>query len=186
MCGVIDLIPSQSVAIYGWKKPLRILDWKNVLERDELTFKKLYGIGLTEKQLLILQPDKMAWISEKRLDLNDITLVPKWRVHVTRDMKASFVDVAQMNLSADFLQHTGVTFKDLVGAGLTLNLMMLLPLNLTSWVHLGLHREFLTDMTDVQSHALFHIPKNMVMQCVQESMSVPASELAAFSGRHMS
>jgi flagellar biosynthesis protein FliQ len=181
MCGVIDLLPSQAVSIYGWRKPLRILDWKVVLDRDDLTFKKLYGLGLTEKQLFIIQPDKTAWISERRLDLNDITLVPKWRVHVTRDMKASFVDVAQMNLTADFLQHTGVTFKDLVGAGLTLNLMMLLPLTLVSWVHLGLHREFLKDMTDVQSHALFHIPKNMVLQCVQESTSVPASEHAALS-----
>ena len=180
MCGVIELIPSQSLAIYGWKKPLRVLDWKFVLERDDLTFKKLFGIGLTEKQLLILQPDKLAWISEKRLDLDDITLVPKWRVHITRDMKASFVDIAQMNLSADFLHHTGVTFHDLVSAGLTLNLMMLLPLTLTSWVHLGLHREFLAEMTDVQSHALFQIPKNMVMQCVQESSSIPASERAAF------
>ena len=180
MCGVIELIPSQSLAIYGWKKPLRVLDWKFVLERDDLTFKKLFGIGLTEKQLLILQPDKLVWISEKRLDLDDITLVPKWRVHVTRDMKASFVDIAQMNLSADFLHHTGVTFHDLVSAGLTLNLMMLLPLTLTSWVHLGLHREFLAEMTDVQSHALFQIPKNMVMQCVQESSSIPASERAAF------
>jgi hypothetical protein len=59
---------------------------------------------------------------------------------------------------------------------------MVLPLNLTSWVHLGLHREFLSDMTDVQSHALFQLPKNMVMQCVQESASVPTSELAALSG----
>lgn len=174
MCGVVDLTPSQSIAIYGWRNPLRILDWKVVLDRDELTFKALYGLGLTEKQLFTLQPDKTAWISEKRLDLNDITLVPKWQVHVTRDMKASFVDIAQMNLSAEFLQHTGVTFDDLVGAGLTLNLMMLLPLTLISWVHLGLHREFLTDLTDVQSHALFHIPKNMVMQCVQEKKRTAA------------
>lgn len=180
MCGVIELIPSQSLAIYGWKKPLRVLDWKLVLEREDLTFKKLYGMGLTEKQLLLLQPNKMAWISEKRLDLDDVTLVPKWRVHVIRDMKASFVDIAKMNLSADFLQNTGVTFNDLVGAGLTLNLMMLLPLTLVSWVHLGLHREFLTDMTDVQSHALFQIPKNMVLQCVQESSSVCEKERSAF------
>jgi hypothetical protein len=181
MCGVVDLTPSQSIAIYGWRNPLRILDWKVVLDRDELTFKVLYGLGLTEKQLFTLQPDKTAWISEKRLDLNDITLVPKWQVHVTRDMKASFVDIAQMNLSAEFLQHTGVTFDDLVGAGLTLNLMMLLPLTLISWVHLGLHREFLTDLTDVQSHALFHIPKNMVMQCVQEKKRTAVGELTAFA-----
>jgi hypothetical protein len=181
MCGVVDLLPSQAVAIYGWRKPLRILNWTTVLDREDLTFKKLYGIGLTEKQLSILQPDKTSWISEKRLDLNDITLVPRWRVHVTRDMKASFVDIAQMNLSADFLQHTGVTFNDLVGSGLTLNLMMLLPLSLISWVHLGLHREFLSDLTDVQSYALFQIPKNMVMQCVQESMAVPESELDTFT-----
>jgi flagellar biosynthesis protein FliQ len=168
MCGVIDLTPSQSVAIYGWRKPLRILNWKILLEREDLTFKKLYGIGLTEKPLFILQPDKMAWISEKRLELDDVILVPKWRVHVTRDMKATFVDIAQMNLSSDFLQHTGVTFEDLVKSGLTLNLMMLLPLTLIAWVHLGLHRDFLTDLTDVQSHALFHIPKNLVLQCVQE------------------
>lgn len=175
MCGVIDLVPSQSIAIYGWTNPLRILKWTIVIQMEELTFKALYRLGLTEKQLFTLQPDKMAWISEKRLDLDDITLVPSWRVHVTRDMKASFVEIAQMNLSADFLQHTGVTFEDLVGAGLTLNLMMLLPLTLIAWVNLGLHGAFLADLTDVQSHALFHIPKNLVMQCVQERKSAPVS-----------
>jgi hypothetical protein len=171
MPGLVNLSAQQSVSIYGYKKPLRVLNWKVVADRDDLTFKRLYGLGLTEKQLLVLQPDKNIWIQDKGLQLSDITLVPSWKVHVTRDMHATIVEIAMLNLSPEFLQHTGVTFADLVDAGLTLNLMMILKLNLTSWVHLGLYRDFLTDLTDVQSIALFSLPKNMVMQCVLETCS---------------
>jgi hypothetical protein len=171
MPGLVNLSAQQSVSIYGYKQPLRVLNWKVVADRDDLTFKRLYGLGLTEKQLLVLQPDKTIWIQDKGLQLSDITLVPSWKVHVTRDMHATIVEIAMLNLSPEFLQHTGVTFADLVDAGLTLNLMMILKLNLTSWVHLGLYRDFLTDLTDVQSIALFSLPKNMVMQCVLETCS---------------
>jgi hypothetical protein len=169
--GLVNLSAQQSVSIYGYKQPLRVLNWKVVADRDDLTFKRLYGLGLTEKQLLVLQPDKNIWIQDKGLQLSDITLVPSWKVHVTRDMHATIVEIAMLNLSPEFMQHTGVTFADLVDAGLTLNLMMILKLNLTSWVHLGLYRDFLTDLTDVQSIALFSLPKNMVMQCVLETCS---------------
>jgi len=171
MPGLVNLSAQQSVSIYGYKQPLRVLNWKVVADRDDLTFKRLYGLGLSEKQLLVLQPDKNIWIQEKNLQLSDITLVPSWKVHVTRDMHATIVEIAMLNLSPEFMQHTGVTFEDLVEAGLTLNLMMILKFNLTSWVHLGLYREFLTDLTDVQSIALFSLPKNMVMQCVLETCS---------------
>jgi hypothetical protein len=49
--------------------------------------------------------------------------------------------------------------------------MMILKLDLTSWIHLGLYRDFLRDLTDVQSIALFNLPKNMVLQCVLEKSS---------------
>jgi hypothetical protein len=169
MPGIVDLTPTQSINIYGWKKPLRIIDWKMVAERDDLTFRKLHWMGLTEKQLKTLQPDKFKWIREKGLSLNDITLVPSWRIHATKDLGASLPQIAMLNLSTEFLEHTGVTFDDLVGAGLTLNLMLILKINLIGWCRLGLTREFLKDITDVQSIALFQMPKNMVMQCVKET-----------------
>jgi len=169
MPGLVNLSAQQSIAIYGYQKPLRVLNWKIIADRDDLTFKKLYGLGFTEKQLITLQPDKHIWINEKGLQLNDITLVPSWKIHVTRDMNASIVEIAMLNLTPEYLQYSGVTFTDLVNAGLTLNLMMILKFNLTSWVHLGLHREFLKELTDVQSIALFQIPKNMVLQCVMET-----------------
>jgi hypothetical protein len=171
MPGLVNLSAQQSVAIYGYKQPLRVLNWKVVADRDDLTFKKLYGIGLTEKQLLVIQPEKKFWIQDKGLQLSDITLVPSWKIHVTRDMHASIVEIAMLNLTPEFLQHCGVTFTDLVNSGLTLNLMLILKFNLTAWVHLGLYRDFLKDLTDVQSIALFSIPKNMVLQCVLETSS---------------
>ena len=168
MTGIVDLTPTQSLSIYGWRKPLRILNWAVVADREDLTFRKLFGLGLTEKQLFHLQTNKELWIRDKGLSLQDITLVPSWKIHVTRDMHATLPQIAMMNLSGEFLQHTGVTFQDLVDAGLTLNLMLILRLSLMSWVQLGLHRGFLKDLTDVQSIALFQMPKNMVMQCVHE------------------
>ena len=165
--GIIDLTPTQAVSIYGYFKPLRILNWKTVADREDLTFKKLYQIGLTEKQLYKLQSITAKWI-EKGLTLEDIPLVPSWKVHVTRDMHASLPRIAMMNFTCEFFQHTGVTFEDLVQAGLTLNLLPILRLNLMSWIQLGLHQEFLRDLTDTQSIALFHMPTHLVMQCVRE------------------
>jgi hypothetical protein len=171
MPGLINITSQQSISIYGYKKPLRVLNWKSVADREDLTFKKLFGLGITEKQLQVIQPDKTIWINEKGLQLSHITLVPSWKIHVTRDMHASIVEIAMLNLTPQFLQHTGVTFSDLVDSGLTLNLMMILKLDLTTWIHLGLYRDFLKDLTDVQSIALFKLPKNMVLQCVLEKSS---------------
>jgi hypothetical protein len=179
MSGIIHLSAWQAVELYGLWKPLRILNWATVLERKDLTFQKLYTIGLTEGQLLVMQPDKHAWISNGRIKLCDIGLVPSWRIHASRDMNANIIQIAQLNLSAEFLQHTGVSFTDLVDAGLTLNLMMIFPFDLTSWIHLGLYRDFITQLTDVQSIALFKMPTSSVMMCVKEKAAnsrIPSSE----------
>jgi hypothetical protein len=177
MTGIIHLTSHQSVLIYGYKTPLRVLNWKIVAERADLTFKKLFGVGLTEGQLYTLQPDKNIWIRDKSLQLTDITLVPSWKIHVTRDMHATIMEIAMLHLSPVFMQHTGVTFADLVDAGLTVNLMMLLELNLNWWILLGLHRDFLVNMTDIQSITLFQLTKNQVMQCVLEAASKRRSGL---------
>ena len=169
MTGVANLTSFQAVSIYGWWKPLRVLNWKIIADRADLTLRKLHLLGLNEHQLSTMQSDKTAWISSKRVELCDIVLVPSWRIHATKDMGANIVDIARMNLTADFLQHTGVTFTDMVDAGLTLNAMLLFGYELTSWVHLGLHRDFLRDLTDVQSVALFKMPQCHVVQCVKES-----------------
>ena len=166
--GIIELTPTQAVSIYGYLKPLRILNWKTVADREDLTFKKLYKLGLTERQLSHLQSNKHLWVRDKGLKLEDITLVPSWKLHVTRDMHATLPEIAMMNLTFEYLQHSGVTFQDLVDAGLTVNLMPILRLNLMSWVQLGLHMDFLKDITDAQSIAQFNIPTHLVLQCVHE------------------
>jgi hypothetical protein len=167
MAGLIHLTPSQSIAIYGYKRPLRLLNWKIAVDRTDLTFRFLFGLGVTEKQMAVLQPDKMLWITEKGLQLKDVVLVPSWRIHVTKDMGASIVEIAMLNLTADFLHHTGVTFTDLVDVGLTLHLMMIFKFSLTSWIHLGLYKAFLADLTDIHSIAMFGLPKNMALMCFE-------------------
>jgi hypothetical protein len=178
MAGVIDLTAGQAIAIFGWKKPLRVLNWKIVFDRDDLTFKKLFfEIGLNERQLLKLQSDKGMWVSYKRLELSDILLVPLWKLHVTKDFHAHITNIAMLNLSHEFLQYTGVTFEHLVEAGLTVNLMMLLKLSLNAWIQLGLTVEFMKDMQDSQSLALFGIPKNLTLLCLKNG-----SDRVAYSG----
>jgi len=169
MSGVVSLTAFQSVSIYGWWKPLRVLNWKLIVDRVDLTVRKLHALGLNELQMSNMQPDKLAWINNKRVELCDIVLVPTWRIHVTRDMGATIVQIARMNLTAEFLHHTGVTFVDLVDSGLTLNAMLLFGFDLTAWVQLGLYRDFLKELTDVQSVSLFKMPQCYVMQCVKET-----------------
>jgi hypothetical protein len=87
-------------------------------------------------------------------------------------MEADIVAIACCDLSAAFLQETGVSFEDLVQAGLTLNLMMIFKFDLTSWIHLGLYRGFIQEMTDVQSISLFSMPTSSVMMCVKEQAAM--------------
>lgn len=168
MSALIDLTASQAVYLYGIWYPLRVLNWATVLEKRELTFRTLYTIGLTPDDLRIMQPNKMAWINAGRIKLSDIILVPSWRIHATIDMNATIVDIARLGLSAEYLQETGVSFTDLVDAGLTLNLMMIFKFDLVTWVHLGLYRDFIKELTDVQSISMFSLPTTSVMMCVKE------------------
>ena len=168
----VEVLASQAIVFYGWRYPMRRVDWKEVFVRKDMTVRKLMDIGFTEEQLFIIQPNKHEWISEKRLELIDITLVPSWKVHATRDMEADIVAIACCDLSAAFLQETGVSFEDLVQAGLTLNLMMIFKFDLTSWIHLGLYRGFIQELTDVQSLSLFSMPTSSVMLCVKEQAAM--------------
>lgn len=171
MSGFISFTAWQAVGIYGWWKPLRVLNWKMVVDRKDLTVEKLCSLGLNEQQLFTIQSDKTAWISISRIGIEHIAMVPMFQIHATKDLGANIIAIARQNLTAGFLQHTGVTFTDLVDAGLTLNLMLLFKYDLTSWVHLGLYRDFLRDLTDVQSISLFEMTTFYVMQCVKETAS---------------
>ena len=168
MTGIIDLTPSQSIAVNGYWTPLKIINWRVISDREDLTFKKLYSLGLTEKQLYRVQANKDKWIKEKGFTLEDIALVPTWKVNPIRDLNAGILQIAMLNPSAEFLLNSGVTFQDLVDVGLTLNLMAVLRLSLMNWINLGLHQIFLRECTDTQSIALFHLPKHLVLQCVHE------------------
>ena len=116
---------------------------------------------------LKLQGDKSMWIMYKRLELSDILVLPSWKLHVTKDFHAHITAIAMLNLTHEFLQYTGVTFEDLVEAGLTVNLMMLLKLSLNAWIQLGATVEFMQSMQDTQSMALFGIPKNLTLLCLR-------------------
>ena len=168
MTGIVDLTPSQAIRIYGYWSPLRLLDWRVISDREDLTFKKLYSLGLTEKQLYRVQSNKDKWIRDKGLTLEDLKFVPSWRVNPIRDMHATILQIAMLNPSAEFLINSGVTFQDLVNVGLTLNLMAVLRMSLMDWIRLGLHQDFLRDCNDTQSIALFQLPKHLVLQCVHE------------------
>jgi hypothetical protein len=181
MSAVINLRPSQSVGLYGWESPLRVINWKVIADRPDLTFRKLYSFGLDERQLFAVQPDKHIWINTKKIILSDVGLVPSWMINITRDFNdvrptpVDIVDIARQNLSAEFLQYTGVTFKDLVSVGLTLNMMLIMKYDITAWIHLGLYQDFLKDLTDIPSIALFDMSKEYVMLCVKEGSAIPPS-----------
>ena len=145
------------------------MDWRVVSERDDLTFKRLFSIGLTEKQLYRIQSKKELWIRDKGLTLEDLKLVPTWKINPIRDLHAGILQIAMLNPSAEFLLNSGVTFQDLVDVGLTVNLVAVFRLSLMDWIKLGLHQNFLVNCSDTQSIALFHLPTHLVLQCVHEN-----------------
>jgi len=134
----IPLTAGQAVTIHGWLQPKETLSWVDVLGNPTLTFSFLVSQTRIPVELLHrLQPDINAWVSASRVRLEDIPALTLWGAHPLRDLNADLGDLIHMEWPACVLCRAGVTYADLVDAGMTHDSMGLFGFTLREWGSLG-------------------------------------------------
>jgi hypothetical protein len=162
----IPLTAGQSVTIHGWLSPKETLSWTDVLADEGLNFAFLHTHANISKELLHrLQPDIGAWVSAKRVGLQDTPNLTPWGAHPIRDLKADLGDMAQLGWSAFGMQQAGVSYADLVQIGMTPASMQLFGYTLYDWSILGFSEPDAARLTAPELGRLFGMTRADVSRC---------------------
>ena len=162
----IPITAGQGLWIHGLWQPKRTLSWNNVLSNDSLTFRYLhFDLNIAKELLHKMQPDISQWVKAGRVGLPDAFLLTPWSAHPIKDLKADLGDVIHMKWSAFELQQLGVTYSDLLEAGLTHETMGLFGFTLYDWSLLGFKEADANALTEASLSRLFRMTRADVIRC---------------------
>jgi len=164
----IPLTAGQAVTIHGWLQPKETLSWTDVLTDPALTFSFLHTHTKIPKELLHrLQPDIAAWAAAGRVRLEDMPALAQWGAHPIRDLNADLGDIIHMRWPAAVLAKSGVTYADLVGAGMTHDSMGLFGYTLRDWSVLGFSAADAERLHASALARLFNLTAADVIKCLR-------------------
>jgi hypothetical protein len=162
----IPLTSGQMVTIHTWSTPKETLSWSEVLGKEHLTFAFLHTHVCISRELLHkLQPDIAAWVSAKRVALSDIEALGLWGAHPIRDLKADVGELLDLGWNAASMRKSGVTYADLVDAGVTPKIMKLFGYSLYDWSTLGFAEPDTARFTAPELALLFGLTRADVSRC---------------------
>jgi hypothetical protein len=160
---LLKLTASQAIEIYGMWNPKRLLSWKQVEDNPELTWKKLRQSGCSVTDLYRLQPDSEPWIQGKRIDVEDIREMSTWNIHPIRQMNCSLAQLALLHWPADVFIRMGVTYEDLLQAGLTIQSLPIFGFTLLNWSYMGLKCRHVESASELECVQVFGMKKAQVL-----------------------
>ena len=163
----LKLTPGQAVYLHGWLEARRTLRWADILANPALTFARLLSARLTPLSLHQLQPDVGAWIKHRRAQIEDCSNMEPWSAHPIKDFHADLADLIALRWSPECLIRMGVSYTDLVEAGLTPANMALFDFTLLGWCQIGLSRNDVQDMPEHVLVRLFGMSKSDVMRALR-------------------
>jgi hypothetical protein len=160
---LLKLTSAQAIEVYGMWHPKLLLSWKQVQDNKELTWKKLRQSGLSVTDLYKLQPDSEPWIQAKLIDVDDIREMSTWNIHPIRQMHCTLAQLALLHWPADVFIRMGVTYDDLVDAGLTLQSLPVFGFTLLNWSYLGLKHRHVEPASELECIQVFGMKKSQVL-----------------------
>ena len=165
----IPLTAGQAVTVHGWLNPKETLTWTDVCGNEALTFRLLNKKAKISKELLHrMQPDITAWVVQGRVQLEDLASLGPWGAHPIRDLKANLGDIINLGWTATALSKSGVTYADLVEAGMTGEIMGLLGYTLYDWGLLGLSISDAEKIPAPVLGRLFNLTPGDVARCLKK------------------
>ena len=168
-CLKIPLTAGQAVTVHGWFRPKETLSWTDVLGNQDLTMQYLNKtIRIPLSLLHKMQPDITAWIKSGRASMEEAPVfLSVWAAHPIKDLKADLGDIVGFKWKAKTMRESGVTYSDLMEAGMTHETMALFNYTLYEWMLLGFSK---TDAEAVPAHILgrlFNMTKPDVLRVLK-------------------
>lgn len=151
--GLITLTPGQIVTIHGLFPASRLLTWEQVCGRKLSPSYLHRWAKISREHFKELQPDPAAWVAEGLVTLEDCDALSELPLNPLRHLKLP-VD-ALFGCSFHQLQKYGITFDEMVEAGLSPGTMALFHFSLQEWKSLGMSDEHIHRMTEAQCVRLF-------------------------------
>lgn len=139
----ILLNSQQSVRIHGWAQPRRILTWKMICENEMITPQLCVSCGITQQQLMQLQPDVQQWIECKKVCFADVPYMTEWPLHPIRHLSGCILHFIEHKYSASLLKTLDISFDSLLTMHMTCDMMKLFAYTHEDWHLLGLRMEAL-------------------------------------------
>lgn len=162
----ITLTPGQAVTLHGWWSPSLSLHWRDVVEKDDITFRRCREVNIPLKQLHLLQPDVAQWVQYGGLTVAHAQEVcDLWQCNPITDLRADLADVLSMGWKAETLRRMGVTYAHLCEAGMTPETMRMFGFSMLGWINLGFRTEDLRLFTDAQVTAVFLLSRQAAERC---------------------
>lgn len=159
----------QALYLHGWMAPKRTLSWADVMDNPSFTLSHLAdNASIPLDALHRLQPDATAWIRHGRAALADCPRMELWAAHPVRDFKADLGDIIGLRWPPELMARMGLTYADLVDAGLTAASMGLFTnLTLLGWAQLGFSRDAASAIPEPALVRLFCMSKQDVLRSLR-------------------
>jgi hypothetical protein len=168
---ILSLKPPQIIRLFGWWNVKPYLSWDDVQCSPDMTFRSLRAIGLTSKQLHILQPDGSAWVKNGGVTIDDVHEMILWPVHPCNDLKAGLSDIITKQWTSTQMKQLGLSLPELTLLGMDPGLMCMFGYPLSSWINLGLDQTYVDNMDDDQIRKFFKISRTQVLHALPVHLS---------------
>jgi hypothetical protein len=145
--GLIHLTPPQSVLIYGWWSPKRTLTWKEVCSTAHITVKLLCDVGITPRELMVIQPDIHEWIVFKNVTFTDVPFMTVFPLHPFKHLHGNIASLVEFRYTVDTLVELDITYLELRAVHMDDNWMKAMDLSLSEWNRLGMKVRDLQEST---------------------------------------
>lgn len=176
MEGVIHLDPTQSISIHGWLNPKRTLGWKDICKGYWISVKTLVDAGISQKQMIYLQPDIHAWIQAKDVSFHEVPYMTSFPLDPIVHLKGDISTLVQQAYSSQTLQEIGMTYSHLVHEiSMDASWMRMFSFTPAEWVRLGMTYMDIDHMSDGDAKTVFGMTKTELKLVAGLSDSVARS-----------
>jgi hypothetical protein len=155
MSTLIYLKPVQSVLIHGWLSPKRILSWGDISDNIDITVSLLYGAGITQEDMIHIQPDIHEWISLKKVSYMEVPMMTKFPLHPIKHLHGNISNLVEYRYPVSVLVELGFTYLELRSLHMDDNWMKAMNLTFSEWLSLGMKMSDVYAMNERTCFELF-------------------------------
>ena len=130
------LTPRQATLLHGWVWTKPTLIWADVLSLN-LTLDKLLAVGLSVRDLVMLQPDPEQWVKHAGAGMKHMRMMIVWPANPFDHFGADLADLLATRPTVSELVKMDVTYDQLVRNGMTARTEAMFKFCAEEWEVLG-------------------------------------------------